>query len=62
MTEIAPKTRAKIIIQLGSCINGQFASNVTEGLVYELVKTLDPDNLILKSEHYLRHVTQNSHA
>jgi len=54
MTEVAPKTRAQIIIKLGSAINGQYGSNITESLVYELVKTLDKDNPILQNEHYLK--------
>lgn len=54
MNEIDPKTRASVIIKLGQAINYQFASNVTEPLVYELVKLLDPENLILTDEHYLR--------
>lgn len=53
MTEVSPKTRAKIMISLGKAINYQFASNCTEGLVYELVKSIDPDNKILADEHYL---------
>lgn len=52
MTEINPKTRAKIIIQLGSAINFKYASNITEPLVYELVLVLDPENPILQSDHY----------
>lgn len=52
MTEIKPETRAKIIIKLGRAINDQFAMNITEPLVYELVLLLDPDNSILENEHY----------
>lgn len=52
MKEVDAKTRAKIIIKLGSAINGQYAMNLTEGLVYELVKNLDKDNPILQNEHY----------
>ena len=54
MNEIDPKTRAKIIIQLGSAINDEHAMNITEALVYELVLILDPDNGILKNEHYIK--------
>lgn len=57
MVEIDPKVRAKIIIQLGGAINSQYASNITEGLVYELVKTLDKDNPILNDPHYLLFVS-----
>ena len=53
MNEVDPKTRASVIIKLGQAINYQFASNVTEPLVYELVKILDADNPILKDKHYI---------
>jgi len=54
MTEIAPETRAKIIIKLGNAINYQYGANITEGIVFELVSILEPDNEILKNEHYLK--------
>lgn len=54
MTEVNPKTRAKIIIRLGESINNSFGMNITEPLVFELVQQLDPENEILSSEHYLR--------
>lgn len=57
MEEVSKETRAKIIIKLGRAINDQYAMNITEGLVYELVNILDPTNEILKDEHYLRHLT-----
>jgi len=56
MNEISKKTRAKIIIKLGVLINNQYASNITEPLIYELVKELDPQNEILKNEHYTRYI------
>lgn len=56
MDEVSKKTRAKIIIKLGRAINDQYAMNVTEGLVFELVSILDPDNEILTDEHYLKRV------
>lgn len=56
MNEVDPKTRAKIIIQLGRAINAQYAMNITEPLVYELVKQLDPDNEIIQDEFYTRHL------
>lgn len=55
MNEIDPKTRARIIIKLGKAINYEYASNLTEGIVFELVSILDPDNEILKDEHYSNH-------
>lgn len=57
MDEVTPKTRAKIIIKLGEVINDQYGANLTEPLVYELVKQLDPNNEVIKSEHYTRHLT-----
>ena len=54
MTEIDQKIRAKIIIKLGLVINHQMAMNITEPIVYELVKLLDPKNEILDNEHYKR--------
>lgn len=53
MTEIKPSTRAEVILKLGSAINNEFGSNITEPLVYELVEILDPFNLALKEPHYL---------
>lgn len=55
MEEVSKETRAKIIIKLGRAINGQYAMNITEGLVFELVSILDPNNEILTDNHYLRH-------
>lgn len=52
MTEIEPKTRAMIIIKLGRLLNDQMGMNITEPIVYELVKLLDKDNEILEMEHY----------
>jgi len=54
MSELSAQTRAKVIIRLGQAINYQYAANATEPLVYELVKILDPENPILKDEHYLK--------
>ena len=44
MDEIDKKTRAKVIVRLGGLINHKYGSNITEPLVYELVKILDPTN------------------
>lgn len=52
MSELEPKVRAKLIIRLGELINNEYASNVTEAIVYELVEILDPTNDILNDEHY----------
>lgn len=53
MTEVQAKTRASVLIKLGDAINYSFAANVTEPLVYELVKLLDPENAILTQARYL---------
>lgn len=60
MDEISKKTRARIIIQLGKTINESISMNLTEPLVYELVKQLEPDNNILTEEHYTRHMKEQS--
>ena len=54
MNEVDPKTRAKIIIKLGNAINAQMGMNITEALVWELVKALDPENKIVTDEFYLK--------
>jgi hypothetical protein len=56
MTEISIPTRIKIIIQLGVAINDTHGMNITEGLVYELVKALDPFNQQVENEHYKKHI------
>lgn len=54
MAELDPTLRAKIIIQLGKGVNHQMGMNVTEPVVYELVKILDPQNPILHDTQFLR--------
>lgn len=54
MTEIPSKIRANIIIKLGTAINFEYASNITEPIVFELVTQLDPENKILLDESFLR--------
>ncbi len=56
MSEVTTQTRVKIIIQLGKAINAEHCMNITEPLVYELVKQLDPNNEEIKTEHYTRHL------
>jgi hypothetical protein len=58
MTEIQPKTRAQVIIKLGDLINYEYGANVTEDIVFELVSLLDPENVILADERYLRAKTK----
>lgn len=53
MTELDAKIRASIIIKLGDLINHQYAYNLTEPIVFELVSQLDPKNKILKDQRYL---------
>lgn len=53
MEEVSKETRAKIIIKLGNAINYEYGANVTEGIVFELVSILDPNNDILTNERYL---------
>lgn len=57
MSEIDPKTRARVIIKLGIALNNQMAANYTESIVFELVSLLDPDNDILTNERYSKHKT-----
>ncbi len=52
MTELSVETRIKIIKKLGTAINFEYGSNMTEGLVIELVLALDPENEIVNDEHY----------
>lgn len=54
MTEVSPKVRANIIVQLGDAINYEHATNVTEPLVYELVKQLNPEHPILTNDRYVK--------
>lgn len=56
MNEVSIPVRCRIIIQLGEAINAQYSSNITEPLVYELVKQLDPENKVVENEHYTRFI------
>jgi hypothetical protein len=56
MNEISIKARCRIIIELGNAINHEYGTNITEPLVYELVKQLDNDNKDVETEHYLRYL------
>lgn len=55
MVEVSEKSRAEIIIRLGQTINDSYGANLTEPIVYELVKILEPANPILNDEHYNRY-------
>ena len=58
MDNISIEVRCNIIIQLGICINAKYSYNLTEPLVYELVKQLDPNNYILTDKHYLKFINK----
>ena len=53
MSEVSAEVRARIIVKLGRAINDTYGMNITEPLVYELVKLLDDNNPILKDKHYI---------
>jgi len=50
MTEVSNKVRANIIVKLGRAINTEYAMNITEPLVEELVYQLDAEHEIFKNE------------
>jgi len=56
MNEISVSVRCRIIIQLGHAINSENGMNITEPLVYELVKCLDPNNTDVETDHYKRYI------
>lgn len=56
MVEVTPQTRVRIIIQLGKAINMEHGMKVTEPLVYELVKQLDPNNEEINAKCYTHHL------
>lgn len=60
MNEVDPKTRAKIILELGRMINHQHGANITELLVIELVKQIDPENEEIKGQHYAYYINKNN--
>lgn len=60
MSEVSAATRCRIIIALGKAINFENGANITEVLVYELVKQLDPENKEVEDEHYLYFVHKNN--
>jgi hypothetical protein len=52
MTELSIPVRCKIIIELGYLVNMQYGANITEAIVYELVKQLDPLNQDVETAYY----------
>jgi hypothetical protein len=59
MNELSVETRCRVIISLGKLINNTYGSNLTEEIVYELVKILDNKHKILTDNHYLGFVKFN---
>jgi hypothetical protein len=59
MQGVSGKVRANIIVQLGQAINHEHGANITEPLVYELVKQIDPENEVLYDEHYIYMAKKN---
>lgn len=55
MDELSKENRVRLIIKMGILINNQYGGNITEAVVYELVKLLDPNNNILKDPHYMHY-------
>lgn len=58
--ELSVETRIRIIKSMGRAINDTLGMNLTEAIVYELVKTLDPDNPIGIDDHYSRYIKAKS--
>lgn len=54
MDEVSKAVRVNIIIKLGEIINHQYASNITEPLVFELVNLLDPKHPQLRGTNFRR--------
>jgi hypothetical protein len=52
MSELKVETRIKIIMKLGKAINNEHGMNITEPLVYELVKALDAENKDVEIQYY----------
>jgi len=54
MEEISKDARIDVLIALGIAINYEYSANVTEQVIYELVKILNPNHKILKDDSFLR--------
>lgn len=52
MSELSAEARVNLIIKMGRLINDEHCANITEPVVYELVKILDPKHEILQNPHY----------
>jgi len=60
MKELTVDTRAKILIELGKLINFKYARNITEPLIYELIKTMDLKSDFLNNP-FLQKLKQKEH-
>ena len=58
MSEVSIPIRIRLIMRLGEAINREYGMNLTEELVYELVKTLDPENKDVETERYLHYINK----
>lgn len=56
MNEVSVEARINLLKKLGVAINHEYSSNMTEPVIYELVKILDPNNALLNDEHYLKYL------
>ena len=56
MEEVSKETRINLIKKLGGAINYEFALNIAEPLVIELVLALDPENEIINEGQYKAHL------
>ena len=54
MEEISKDARIDVLIALGIAINYEYSANVTEQVIYELVKILNSNHKILKDDSFLR--------
>ena len=59
MEEISKDARIDVLIALGIAINYEYSANVTEQVIYELVKILNPNHKILKDDSFLRRAKKN---
>lgn len=55
-------TRISLLKSLGRAINDHYAMNLTEPIVYELVRALDPDNSLLNDPNYFKYLPQPTNS
>lgn len=48
------KTKVSLMKQVGRAINDHYARNITEPIIYELVRSVDKKHPLLEDEHYKR--------